>query len=253
MVLPPARVFQDVPVLCGHRGCGRGVVAGQRENTLGSFLAAAAAGVPWVEVDVRATADRVLVASHDPYLEDGRTIAETRADETDLMRIEDLFDELPPEVGINVEIKSAIEDATRARDATTAALTADLLARQAGSRPVLATGFDASAPLIVAERAPGTPVGLLTWHSFPVHMAVAAAAQLGMDVVAPNVASFALGQTPAEELARVVGIAHEAGLQVLAWCPDADEREQLIVAGVDCLIIDDVPLQFGHAKADLYT
>jgi glycerophosphoryl diester phosphodiesterase len=253
MVQPPARVFEDVPVLCGHRGCGRGVVAGQPENTLGSFRAAVAAGVPWVEVDVRAAADGVLVASHDPRLEDGRAIADTPAADTELMRIEDLFDELPSEVGINVEIKSAIEDAACARDSTTAALTAELLVRRAGSRSVLATSFDASAPLIVAERAPGTPVGLLTWHSFPLHMAIPAAVHLGMGVVAPNVASLALGQGPQEELARSVEIAHRAGLQVLAWCPSPDERQPLVAAGVDCLIIDDVPLQFEAANADLYT
>ena len=253
MVQPPARVFEDVPVLCGHRGSGRGVVAGERENTLGSFRAAVAAGVPWVEVDVRATADGVLVSSHDANLSDGRAIAATRAADTDLMRIEDLFDELPPEVGINVEIKSTIEDATRARDKTTAALTAGLLARRAGSRPMLATAFDASAPLIVAEGAPGTPVGLLAWHSFPLEMAIPAAVRLGMNVVAPHVRSFALGQMPPEERARAVGIAHEAGLQVVAWCPDPDERKPLLAAGVDCLIIDDVPLQFEAAKADLYT
>ena len=253
MVQPPARVFEDVPVLCGHRGSGRGVVAGRRENTLGSFRAAVAAGAPWVEVDVRAAADGVLVASHNPRLEDGRAIAATRAADANLMRIDDLFEELPPEIGINVEIKSALEDATRARDKTTAALTAELLVRRARSRPVLATGFDASAPLIVAELAPGTPVGLLTWHSFPLEMAIPAAVQLGMNVVAPNVASFALGETAPEELARAIEIAHRAGLQVVAWCPQPDERKPLAEAGVDCLIIDDVPLQFEAAKADLYT
>jgi glycerophosphoryl diester phosphodiesterase len=247
MVQPPARVFEDVPVLCGHRGSGRGVVAGERENTLGSFRAAVAAGVRWVEVDVRAAADGVLVASHDPHLGDGRAIAATRAGETGLMRIEDLFEELPPEVGINLEIKSAIEDATRARDKTTAALTADLLVRAAGSRPVLTTAFDVSAPLIVAERAPGTPIGLLTWHSFPLEMAIPAALHLGMHVVAPHVRSFRLGDIPAAELARAVRVAHDTGLQVMGWCPDAAESEQLVAAGVDCLIVDDVPAATGSS------
>ena len=96
MVHRPARVFEDVPVLCGHRGSGRGVVAGQRENTLSSFRTAVAAGLSWVEVDVRATADGALVASHDPYLEGDRAIARVTAAESDergLMRIEHLFEE----------------------------------------------------------------------------------------------------------------------------------------------------------------
>src|SRR5215831_19521538 len=122
MVQPPARVFDDVPVLCGHRGSGRGVVGGQTENTLGSFRAAVAAGIAWVEVDVRRTSDGVLVASHDP-------ISQQPATELGLMLIEELLEDLPPEIGINLEIKTAIEDAQRPREETTAALTADLAAK----------------------------------------------------------------------------------------------------------------------------
>jgi glycerophosphoryl diester phosphodiesterase len=243
MVQPPARVFDEIPVLCGHRGAGRGVVGGQRENTLGSFRAAVAAGATWVEVDVRATSDGDLVASHDPNLEDGRPIAALSASEAralGLMRIEDLLEDLPPEVGVNLEMKTALEDAAKPRESTTAALTAGLAARHA-SRPLLATSFDASAPLIVRERAPGVPVGLLTWIRFPLRKGIPAAVHLGLDAIAPHVQSFRLGEIPPEEIARAVEIAHDAGLQIVAWCPKPDEAEQLIAAGVDCLILDDVP------------
>src|SRR3954447_4354864 len=128
MVQPPARVFDDVPVLCGHRGSGRGTVGGQQENTLGSFRAAVAAGIRWVEVDVRAASDGVLVASHDP-------IASAAAADTGLMLIEELLEDLPPEIGVNLEIKTALEDAGRPRGKTTAALTADLASR-AKPRPL---------------------------------------------------------------------------------------------------------------------
>ena len=33
-------------------------------------------------------------------------------------------------------------------------------------------------------------------------------------------------------------MAHEAGLEVGAWCPAPDERERLLDIGVDCLVID---------------
>lgn len=36
-------------MLCGHRGSGRGIVGGHRENTLGSFRAAVAAGLRCVD------------------------------------------------------------------------------------------------------------------------------------------------------------------------------------------------------------
>lgn len=227
MVQPPARVFDDVPVLCGHRGSGRGIVGGQRENTLGSCRAAVAAGIRWVEVDVRVDARGTLVASHDPL---------TGADE-ELMRIEDLLDDLPPEIGVNLEIKTALDDAKRPREETTAALTADLASR-AKPRPLLLTSFDPSAPLIVRERARQLPVGLLTWIRFPLRKAVPAAVHLGMDVVAPHVQSLQLEQ---DELNASIRVAHEAGLQVVGWCPDREQAEKLIAAQVDCLIVDDVP------------
>jgi glycerophosphoryl diester phosphodiesterase len=76
-------VFADTPVLCGHRGSGRGIVDGRRENTLESYRAAVAHGLRWVEVDARVTADDVLVARHDPVTDDGRFVADLTAAETD--------------------------------------------------------------------------------------------------------------------------------------------------------------------------
>lgn len=245
MVQPPARVFDETPVLCGHRGSGRGVVGGQSENTLGSFRAAVSAGLRWVEVDVRATSDADLVASHDPLAADGRPIASLTAAEArdlGLMRLADLLEDLPPHVGVNLEMKTALEDAARPRDRTTAALTADLALRHGRGRRLLATSFDASAPLIVRERAPDVPVGLLTWIRFPLRKGVPAAVHLGLDVIAPHVQSFRLdepGSDDENELA--MRLAHEAGLQVVGWCPRPDEAERLIALGVDCLIVDDVP------------
>jgi glycerophosphoryl diester phosphodiesterase len=220
-------VFSDPPVLCGHRGSGRG----HAENTLPSFRAAVAAGLPWVEVDARITADDVLVARHDPELADGRLVAALPAAETGLMRVSELLDDLPPAVGLNVEIKSSLEDALRPRALTTAALVAGLLAGR--DRRLLVTSFDPAALLIVREHAPALPLGLLTWTRFPLRKAVAAAAHLGVEVVIANVESF--------DDERAVPVAHQAGLEVGAWCPTQEDRDRLVALGVDCLVIDLVP------------
>lgn len=232
------RVFSGVPVLCGHRGAGRG----ERENTLASFRAAVAAGLPWVEVDARLTADDDLVACHEPVLPDGRFVAELPAAHTGLLRIAELLADLPPQIGVDVDLKSSLEDARRPRERTTAALAADLLA--AHERPLLVSSFDPSALLIVRERAPSLPLGLLTWIRFPLRKAIPAAVHLGVQVVAPHVESFGLrrdaphaGERP---IADSIAAAHAAGLQVMAWCPSPSEREILVAAGVDCLVIDDV-------------
>jgi glycerophosphoryl diester phosphodiesterase len=219
-------VFADSPVLCGHRGSGRG----HAENTLPSFRAAVAAGLRWVEVDARLSAGDVLVARHDPELEDGRRVIDVPAAETGLMRVDELLADLPPQVAVNVDVKSSLEDALRPRERTTAALAAALL-RDAG-RPLLVTSFDPAALLIVREHAPELPLGLLTWTRFPLRKAVAAAAQLGLQVVTANVESFG------DDARRAVRVAHEAGLEVGAWCPAPDERDALLAIGVDCLVID---------------
>jgi glycerophosphoryl diester phosphodiesterase len=241
-------------VLCGHRGSGRGVVGGQRENTLGSFRAAVAAGLRWVEVDARFTADDVLVASHDPVVADGRFISELPSAETDslgLMRVAEALEELPLEVAVDVDVKSSVEDALRPRERTTAALVADLVAAEAArGRQLLVSSFDPAALLIVRERAPGVPLGLLTWIRFPLRKAIAAAAHLGVEVVAPHVGSFPLAPSAVErEPAWSVDVAHRAGLEVLAWCPRAEEADALAAAGADCLVVDDVPAALARAAA----
>jgi glycerophosphoryl diester phosphodiesterase len=67
-----------------------------------------------------------------------------------------------------------------------------------------------------------------------------------------QVSSFRLEQAAAplgeREPSNAVWVAHEAGLQVVAWCPRPAEGDQLIAAGVDCLIVDDVPGAVAHYR-----
>jgi glycerophosphoryl diester phosphodiesterase len=58
-----------------HRGASRA----EKENTLAAFRRAAAMGADAVELDVRRSADGMLVVHHDPRLADGRVIVETLA------------------------------------------------------------------------------------------------------------------------------------------------------------------------------
>ena len=248
------RVFVDVPVLCGHRGSGSGIVAGRRENSLASFRAAVAAGLRWVEVDARRTADDVLVASHEPIVDDGRFIADLGAAETDelgMLRVADLLAALPTDVAIDIDVKTSLEDALRTRAETTAALVAELALAERARRRVLVTSFDPAALLIVREHAPEVPIGLLTWTRFPLRKAIPAAVHLGVNVLIAQVASFALDEIPGPRVERgaahAVAVAHETGLQVAAWCPDPAEAQQLVAAGVDCLIVDDFAARWRSA------
>ena len=79
------------------------------------------------------------------------TAAET--DALGLLRFADLLDGLPPRMGVDVEVKSSLEDALRPRERTTAALVGRALAGREASRPLLVTSFDAAALMIAREHA----------------------------------------------------------------------------------------------------
>jgi glycerophosphoryl diester phosphodiesterase len=248
-------IFADAPTLCGHRGLGSGVVDGHRENTLGSFLACVDAGLDWVEVDLRVTSDGVVVCEHFPTIADGRYIVEVTAADTDaagIMRLTELFEALPPHVGVNLDIKSAVEDALREASATTAATLGRLAHRHAARRPLLMTSFDPAALLIARELAPFVPAGLLTWARFPLRKAIPAAKHLGLQAVVAHVGSFSgpneNDRAPVfRDVAWTVDLAHRAGLDVMSWCPTAEALSMLTDAGVDAHVVNDA----GRALAQL--
>jgi glycerophosphoryl diester phosphodiesterase len=241
-------VFGPTTVLLGHRGCGRGAVKGYVENTLESFLAAIEFGIDWVEVDVRRTADDLLVVAHCPADDDGvfyTDITGHEASDRGALRLEALLDALPPGVGVDFDVKTSMEDATRERGQTTMARLAPVVAREARRRPVLVTSFDPSALDIARELAPGVPRGLLTWLEFPIGQAVAAAGHLDVQVLAPHWGSLRPNQIEPEPLHRpleyVVDLVHQSGREFLAWCPNLEFAQLLLGAGVDALCLNNVP------------
>jgi glycerophosphoryl diester phosphodiesterase len=243
-----SRVFGAKPAILGHRGCGRGTVAGHLENTLESFLAAVELGLDWLEVDIRRTSDDRLVVAHHPADEEGvfyTDITGEQASGRGVVRLEELLEALPPEIGVDFDLKTSMEDAARSRAATTAAVLAPVASRAANSRPVLVTSFDASALGIVREVGTGVPTGLLTWLDFPIGQAVAAAAHLDVQVLAPHCGSLRPNVVEPESLHRpleyVIDIVHRIGREFLAWCPEAEFAKELLDVGADALCVDDVP------------
>jgi glycerophosphoryl diester phosphodiesterase len=246
------------PVLVGHRGLGSGTVAGHDANTLGSFLAAAEI-LPWVEVDVRRSADDVLFVQHDPAYPDGTFLADLSAAQVaarGTLPLADLLAALPPGIGVDLDLKTAMEDAARPRGATTAALLAPVAEAAAADRPVLVTSFDPSALLVLAELAPAVPRGLLTWLSFPAEHAVAAAAHLDVAVLAVHTGSLGWGplgmplaSPQLRPLADVAEAVHRSGRELLAWCPTAAQARDLAAAGVDALCVNDAPAWAGGIPA----
>jgi glycerophosphoryl diester phosphodiesterase len=241
--------FTARPAIVAHRGFGRGETdEGIRENTLAAFQEGLRCGVEWLEVDVRRSADDALFVLHHPTLDDGSfvidlTSAQVRA--AGVLALDDLLCAIPSDVGIVFDVKTSLEDALRPPELTTAGLLLPVLAAEHGRRPMVVTSFDPAGLLLVGERLPGVARGLLSWLSFPLRKAIPAAAQLGLEVVSVHWKSFAANNTdPApqhRDVSYSVDIAHRAGLQVVAWCPTQERGAELLAAGVDALIVDDIP------------
>lgn len=241
-------IFGSSAAVLGHRGCGKGTVEGHVENTLGSFLAALAMGLEWIEVDVRRTRDDVLIVTHNPAREDGKFWADLTGDEAcagGVLRLDTLLEALPEGVGVDFDVKSSMEDAPRHRTLTTMGLLAPVLRREARRRPVLVTSFDAAALGIAHDLAPSVPRGLLTWVEFPVGHAVAFAAHLGVDVLALHGGSLRPNRVEPGHLQRplhhVIDTVHATGMELLAWCPGTRFARELIAAGADALCVNNVP------------
>jgi glycerophosphoryl diester phosphodiesterase len=240
--------FTTVPTIISHRGFGKGVVQGLQENTLPAFQEALRCGVGWLEVDVRRSSDDQLFVLHHPSVPDGSFLVDLTADQVrslGVLALEDLLAEVPDDIGVVFDVKTSLEDALRPADRTTAGLLMPVLERERRRRAVLVTSFDPAVLLQVGERVPGVPRGLLSWLSFPLRKAIPAAVHLGLEVVSVHWKSFAANTTdPAphhRETAYSVDIAHRAGLQVIAWSPAVELGTELLAAGVDALIVDDVP------------
>ncbi|GLZ16104.1 hypothetical protein Acsp04_63390 [Actinomadura sp. NBRC 104425] len=251
-------IFENPPTVIGHRGLGSGHVTPPRppgadgagpapralaENTLESLLAALDAGAAWVEIDVTRTADDELVLRHDPTTADGAFLVDTAAAECGLPLLAEVFDALPPGVPVDVDVKTILEDAVDPPSRRTGALLVPVLRREARRRPLLVTSFDPSLLLYLRENLPDLPVGLLTWLRFPLWHAIPAASGLGVQAVGLHTGScgFEHPDSRLRPLEHCVDVAHKAGLEVLAWCPTAETAPVYAGAGVDAVVVNDVP------------
>lgn len=251
-----SRVFEATEVI-GHRGAGRGVVDGAVENTVESYAAAAKAGADWIEVDVRRTADDALVLYHNAALDDGRAIVDLTAREcaeAGLAGLDEGLAAIPAGVGLDVDVKTVMEDAVDAPSRRTVSLLLPYLRRQAESRRVFVCSFDPGVLLAVHEAAPEVPTAWMPFVRNPLDQAVAGAAGMGCPIVAIDARSFGLtGEAPRSgrrSVAYSVDMAHRAGIEVVSWCPDPVDTVRFAEAGVDAVVVDDVPGTVSALKAN---
>jgi len=240
-------LFRGRPTVIGHRGSGARTRAGLRENSVRSLLAAVRSGLEWVELDVHRCSDG-LALLHDHAYRPGEPVIGRSVEELRVCEVDDLaaaLDALPSSVGVDIDVKSSLEDAVAGADESTAAVLAPLVERELSRRPLLVTSFDPAVLLELRARVPAARLGLLTWFRFPLRIAVTAAARMEMDVLALEVSS--LGAVDREgrfvlrpDAAQAVDVAHAAGMEVAVWCPGPGVAAVLADLGVDAVVVDDV-------------
>ncbi|MHB8244577.1 MAG: glycerophosphodiester phosphodiesterase [Acidimicrobiales bacterium] len=245
-------------------------------STLHAVAQAVSAGVPAVELDVHATADRRLVVCHDPTLErttnatgeiqhrtlaglkeldnaywfvDGEDVQPGRPDESYTLRgrapadprlaiasLEEILGEFP-EIILNLDIKRTAPEVEPYEQ-----LLAEVLRSYERRDDVIVASFNDNATAAFSRFAPEIPTSAGTTATADFFRSARAGAE-----PPESVRNHVALQVPATfgEITVVddqfVGAAHRAGLAVHVWTiDDRAEMERLLDIGVDG-IISDVP------------
>ena len=233
------------PIGLAHRG-GAGLAANLgRENTLAAFREAVRLGYRYLETDVHATADGVLLAFHDPALDRvtdqvGRiaelpyaAVSQARIGGTEpVQRLADLLEELP-EARFNVDVKaaSAIEplaEVIRAHAALDRVCVGSFSTQRLKAvRALLGPGLATSAGPSEVAALRLAPDLVARWLRSP-----AAALQIPTSAL--------LGGRRVELVTpALIRRAHALGKHVHVWTiDDAAEMRRLIDLGVDGIVSD---------------
>ena len=225
------------PLVLAHRGASRRA----RENTLEAFALARDLGADGVELDVRRTADHVLVVHHDAEapgigLLAAATFAAVRDARPDIPTLAEALDVCAGLI-VNVELKCLPWEPDADADGVVVQATAALVRDCACE--IVVSSFDLGTVDAMRACAPEIATGWLTYGRAPADTALLAARN-GHPWLNPD--RNAVLAAPADAVAACRG----AGLAVDVWTvDDPDEMSTLAAAGVDALItnVPDVALQ----------
>ena len=246
-----------LPHILGHRGAR--LLA--PENTLPGFRAAIADGADGVELDVRRTADQVLVCLHDAGLgrtTDGRgpvrehTLAEIRRLDAGARHgrnghrravapaharvavptLTEVLDALPRAALVDVEVKCRGEGPDG--PSRVARLLAETLAERPDRDRLLVSSFSRKLVAAAVPALGGIRVGLVSSALVPLGRALRGAELCGCSLLAAQASAY-FG--PKAKL--VASRALEAGFELLAWTVDDPETaRRLADLGVGVIVSD---------------
>jgi len=225
-------------LVLGHRGASRAAT----ENTLAAFARAGAMGADGVELDVRRTADEVLVVHHDPHVPGARNIVDTpfaqlRAEHPEVPMLVEALAACEGML-VNVEIKCLPwEPDADGPDRPVARAVVDAV--RAHAPGAIISSFDLGAVDVVRALAPELDTAWLTSGQDVASAAALMADGHGHHWLNPDRVS-ALATT-----VDVVEAIHRQGRKLNAWTvDDPDEIRALAALGFDAIItnVPDVAL-----------
>ncbi len=225
-------------VVLAHRGASRAVA----ENTIAAFTRARDLGADGVELDVRRTADRVLVVHHDPERAHfgvlaTRSFADLRAAHPDVPTLSEALAACKGML-VNVEVK-CLPWEPDADDDTHSLMRAVVATVRADAPNSIISSFDLDAIDACRGIAPELATAWLT-SGQAVSAAAAIAAAHGHPWLHPD-RDAALGAGAAG-----VDAAHACGLRVDVWTVDEPgDVRALARAGVDAIVtnVPDIALE----------
>jgi glycerophosphoryl diester phosphodiesterase len=233
------RRSHGVTCVIAHRGASRV----EPENTVAAFRRAAELGADMVELDVRRSADGLLVVHHDAHLSDGRAVSATAAADRP-PSVPDLDSALDACTGmaVNIEIKNApgepgFEPDRRLADDVAATVTA-----RGDTDRIIVSSFDRAT--IDRLREIATPPIATAWL-----VSVPPPDALDVVVAGGHQALHPWWQAVDEAL---VEQAHAAGVAVNVWtCDDPEAMALLAGWGVDgiCTNVPDVAVAVLSGRA----
>ena len=219
-------------LVIGHRGCG----AGATENTLFSFRRAIELGADGVELDVRSTADGMVVVHHDPVVAGFGPIHRLRAEQLPphIPNLEQVLGLLSGVV-VDIEVKNSHREIGHDPTEATSRRVAEIVARMNGPRQspeVCVSSFSLASldPL----RDSALSMGLVIGHGANFLLGLRRAFEHGCSAV--HAWRKTIGKSG-------ITIAHELGIEVWAWTVDTPRATaQLRDAGADALITNRIQI-----------
>jgi glycerophosphoryl diester phosphodiesterase len=233
------RPSHGVTFVIAHRGASRV----ERENTVAAFRRAAELGADMVELDVRRSADGVLVVHHDARVEDGRALSSTAVADLPawLPTLEAALDACAG-MAVNIEIKNDPAEPGFEADGTLSDDVAAVVAARGDTDRILVSSFDR--PSLDRLRAVADPPIATAWLvTVPPADVVQTLVAFGHQALHP------WWQTVDQSL---VDRCHAAGLAVNVWtCDDPDAMARLAGWGVDgiCTNVPDVAVAVLRNRA----